>query len=51
MIVTGGVLLLIWDLARATGLDETLDPVEGANALADMEPMDDVQRSSGRCGH
>ena len=30
-----------WDLARATGRDETLDPDECAAMLAGMEPMDE----------
>lgn len=34
------VLVHTWDLARATGLDETLDPEEVASLLAGMEPMD-----------
>lgn len=50
MIVTGDVFLHTWDLARATGLDETLDADEVARALAAMEPMDDMLRSSGHYG-
>ena len=50
MIVTGDVLLHTWDLARATGLDETLDPIEVARMLEGMEPMDEVLRGSGHYG-
>ena len=50
MIVTGDVLLHTWDLARATGLDETLDPVEVARMFEGMEPMDEVLRGSGHYG-
>ena len=39
-----------WDLARATGLDERLDPAICAEMLAGMEPLDDVLRSSGQYG-
>lgn len=50
MFVTGDVLVHTWDLARATGLDETLDPDEVARQLAGMEPWDDALRSSGQYG-
>ncbi len=39
-----------WDLARATGQDERLDPGLCAELLAGMEPMEDVIRSSGQYG-
>jgi len=40
-----------WDLARATGLDETLDPDEVANALAAMGSIDEkMLRSPGAFG-
>jgi uncharacterized protein (TIGR03086 family) len=44
------VLVHTWDLARATGLDERLDPDEVAGLLAGMEPMDEVLRQSGHYG-
>jgi uncharacterized protein (TIGR03086 family) len=34
------VLVHTWDLARATGLDETLDPTECQALFEGMEPMD-----------
>ena len=39
-----------WDLARATGQDETLDAETCAAMLAGMEPMDEVLRASGQYG-
>ena len=50
MIGTTDVLLHTWDLARATGLDETLDPEEVHNLLVGMEPMDELLRQSGHYG-
>jgi uncharacterized protein (TIGR03086 family) len=50
MFCTGDVFLHTWDLARATGLDETLDPDEVHAALVGMEPMDEVLRQSGHYG-
>jgi uncharacterized protein (TIGR03086 family) len=50
MICVGDVLVHTWDLARATGLDETLDPGEVHGMLAGMEPMDDMLRQSGHYG-
>ncbi|GAA5141379.1 maleylpyruvate isomerase family mycothiol-dependent enzyme [Nocardioides marinquilinus] len=47
---TVDVLMHTWDLARATGQDETLDPDLCAELLAGMEPMDDVLRASGQYG-
>ena len=49
-IVTGDVLVHTWDLARATGLDERLDPDEVHRMLDGIEPMDEVLRSSGHYG-
>jgi uncharacterized protein (TIGR03086 family) len=46
----GDVLVHTWDLARATGLDETLDADEVCGLYAAMEPMDDVLRQSGQYG-
>jgi uncharacterized protein (TIGR03086 family) len=50
MIYTADVFLHRWDLARATGQDETLDPERCAEMLAGMEPMDEVLRQSGQYG-
>lgn len=47
---TGDILIHTWDLARATGLDETLDPDEVHRMFQAMEPMDDVLRLSGQFG-
>ena len=49
-ICTGDVLIHTWDLARATGLDERLDPVEVHGMLEGVEPLDEVLRSSGHYG-
>ena len=50
MIYTPDVFMHRWDLARATGQDETLDADRCAAMLADMLPMDDVLRQSGQYG-
>lgn len=50
MIGTSDILLHTWDLARATGLDERLDPDEVHQLLVGMEPMDEVLRQSGHYG-
>lgn len=47
---TADVFMHTWDLARATGQDETLDPERCAELLAGMEPMDEVLRQSGQYG-
>lgn len=47
---TGDVFLHTWDLARATGQSEALDPDRCAAMLAGMEPMDELLRSSGHYG-
>lgn len=44
------VLIHTWDLARAVGLDETLDAEEAARVLRGMEPNEAVMRSSGSFG-
>jgi uncharacterized protein (TIGR03086 family) len=49
-IYTSDVFLHRWDLARATGQDETLDPAKCAAMLEGMLPMDDVLRQSGQYG-
>jgi uncharacterized protein (TIGR03086 family) len=50
MFCTGDVLVHTWDVARAAGLDETLDPDEVHRMYAAMEPMDEVLRASGHYG-
>ncbi len=50
MICTGDVLIHTWDLARATGLDEALDPDEVHRMLEGVEPMDEALRTSGHYG-
>jgi uncharacterized protein (TIGR03086 family) len=50
MICTPDVLMHTWDLARATGLDETLDPTEVHRLLESMEPLDEMLRTSGHYG-
>jgi uncharacterized protein (TIGR03086 family) len=47
---TGDVFMHTWDLARATGQDDTLDPDRCAEMLAGMQPIEDVMRSSGQYG-
>ncbi len=39
-----------WDLARATGQDDTLDPERCAQLLAGMEPIEELMRQSGQYG-
>ena len=48
--VLGDVLVHTWDIARATGLDETLDPELVHDMLIGVEPLDEVLRSSGQYG-
>ena len=50
MIFTSDVLVHTWDLARATGQDETLDEAEVTRMYEGMEPMDEVLRNSGHFG-
>lgn len=47
---TPDVFLHTWDLARATGQDERLDPERCARLLEGMEPVDEPMRSSGQFG-
>jgi uncharacterized protein (TIGR03086 family) len=47
---TADVFMHTWDLARATGQDDRLDPEFCATLLAGMEPMEEVIRSSGQYG-
>lgn len=50
MIYTADVFMHRWDLARATGQDETLDPDRCAVMLEGMLPMDALLRQSGQYG-
>ncbi len=50
MIGTTDIFLHTWDLARATGLDESLDPDEVHRLFEAMEPMDQLLRDSGQYG-
>ena len=47
---TGDVFMHTWDLARATGQDERLDPDRCADMLQGMLPLDEVLRQSGQYG-
>ncbi|MGA5298907.1 TIGR03086 family metal-binding protein [Nucisporomicrobium flavum] len=47
---TTDVFLHTWDLARATGQDDRLDPEFCAMLLAGMEPLDEMLRASGQYG-
>jgi uncharacterized protein (TIGR03086 family) len=44
------VFLHTWDLARATGQDERLDPDRCAAMLEEMLPLDELLRGSGQYG-
>ncbi len=48
--MTNDILVHTWDLARATGLDETLDAEEVHRLLLAMQPYDDALRASGQYG-
>jgi uncharacterized protein (TIGR03086 family) len=48
--VMGDVLVHTWDLARASGLDETLDADEVHRLYEGMLPIDEVLRQSGQYG-
>jgi uncharacterized protein (TIGR03086 family) len=50
MFFLGDVLLHTWDLARATGQDETLLADEVEPMFAGMEPLDEMLRQSGQYG-
>jgi uncharacterized protein (TIGR03086 family) len=47
---TTDVFMHTWDLARATGQDDRLDPAECTALLEGMEPMDEMLRASGQYG-
>lgn len=44
------VMIHTWDLARAAGLDERLDPDDVHEVFEAMRPMDEMLRGSGRFG-
>ncbi len=48
--VLGDVVVHTWDLARATGLDESLDADVVHDMLIGMEPLDEMLRASGQYG-
>ena len=50
MFVMGDVFMHTWDLARAAGLDDTLDPDIAADMYEGMLPLDDMLRQSGQYG-
>jgi uncharacterized protein (TIGR03086 family) len=50
MIYTADVFMHRWDLARATGQDETLDAERCAAMYEGMLPMDEMLRQSGQYG-
>jgi len=50
MIYRPDVFMHRWDLARATGQDETLDPDKCAEMLAGMASMEEAMRQSGHYG-
>jgi uncharacterized protein (TIGR03086 family) len=50
MFITGDVLVHTWDLARASGQDESLDADEVHRMFVGMEPMDELLRTSGHYG-
>ena len=50
MIYVGDVFMHTWDLARATGQDDRLDPEVCAGMLAGMAPIEDAMRGSGQYG-
>ena len=47
---TTDVFMHTWDLARATGQDDRLDPEFAAELLTGMEPWDEMLRASGQYG-
>ena len=50
MFFLGDVVVHTWDLARAAGLDEALDPDVVHDMLVGMEPLDEMLRASGHYG-
>ena len=50
MFVLNDVLIHTWDLARATGLDETLDAGEVTRMFNGIQQLDELLRQSGQYG-
>lgn len=50
MFILGDVLIHTWDVARAAGLDESLDQAEVEGMYNGMLPLDEMLRSSGHYG-
>lgn len=48
---TSDIFMHTWDLARASGQDDRLDPAVCAELLAGMEAMEETLRASGQYGH
>lgn len=49
-IYTADVFMHTWDLARATGQDDRLDPDLCSDLLSGMQPIEEVMRASGQYG-
>ena len=47
---TTDVFMHTWDLARAAGQDEVLDPTLSAELVEGMQPIDELLRTSGQYG-
>jgi uncharacterized protein (TIGR03086 family) len=47
---TADVFMHTWDLARATGQDDRLDPAYAELLVTGMEPIEEMMRSSGQYG-
>ncbi|MDX6371654.1 MAG: hypothetical protein QOD98_642 [Nocardioidaceae bacterium] len=47
---TGDVFMHTWDLARASGQDDTLDPDRCAEMVAGMDQYEEAMRGSGQYG-
>lgn len=47
---TGDIFMHTWDLARATGQDDTLDAAFARSMLDGMEPIEAMMRGSGQYG-
>lgn len=50
MILTNDVLIHTWDLGRAIGVDVTLDSQLAEDALAALQPVDEIVRQAGVFG-
>ena len=50
MVYSADVFMHTWDLARATGQDENLDPARCAQLLEGMVPIESAMRQSGHFG-